>query len=216
MSRPGGRSASGVPGGKAGVPSDSETAQLESVAKWTLREAALREQLQRRMAQVEASRREEAELRQSLKLLEDAYSECRGERFDIISDFTRQYKSTLEELVRVVVQTDSTKTELSDQRELSSIALVETQKEKEHALSLLDRSLEEQARRISEMDEEFGLMLSEMKQRMEKKVREAAKAAQHAQGGGGGSDSDDSAEGEAVAGAAAGAGGGSRAAAAGH
>lgn len=210
----------GAPGSGDGIPSeqDAEIALLSTIAKWTLRESALREQLQKRASQVEASRREEKELRESLKLLSQAFEETRGERYDIVSDFTRQYKATLEELIRVVTTTESTITELNDQQELAKIALLETAKERDHFLALKDQEIDAQNKRIQEMDEEFHIMIDEMQRRMERKVADAVKAAKRAAsannnnsdpasgnvgGGGGGTgmqnsinDSDDDDEGE--------------------
>ena len=170
-------------------PAAEESQLLDTIAKWTLRESALRDQLARRQTQVEVSRREELELRESLRLLTQAFKECRAERYDIVSDFTRQYKATLEELIRVVTTTESTITELKDQQELARIALVETGKERDQFLSLKDREIEEQNKRITEMDEEFHIMIDEMQRRMEKKVADAVKAAKHAAADGLGSDS---------------------------
>jgi hypothetical protein len=180
-----------VPGstGNSDGPSETEIQQLNDIAKWTLRESALREQLQKRVSQVEASRREERELRESLNLLSQAFEESRGERYDIISDFTRQYKATTEELIRVVSTTQSTITELKDQQELAKIALTETERERDMFLAMKDKEIEEQNKRIAEMDEEFHIMIDEMQRRMEKKVADAVKAAKHAasvSGGGGG------------------------------
>jgi len=189
MARPAGRSGPARPG-QANQPSKAEVELLDNIAKWALRESALREQFSKRMSQVDASRREECELRESLRLLTDAYEECRKERYDIVSDFMRQYKATFELLIKVGATTHSTITELKDQQELARIALDETGKEKDHFLALKDKEIDEQSKRIEEMDEEFHIMLEEMQRRMEKKVADAVKAAKHAaQGEGGDGDS---------------------------
>jgi hypothetical protein len=178
--------------GKTGAAADEDTQLLDTIAKWTLREAALRDVLSRRVATVEASRREELELRESLRLLTRAFEDCRAERYDIVSDFTRQYKATLDELIRVVSTTERTVTELKDQQELERIALVQAGKERDHVLGIKDREIEEQNKRIAEMDEEFHLMLDEMRRRMQRRVADAVKAAKRAgEDGGFGAGDDD-------------------------
>jgi hypothetical protein len=128
------------------------------------------------MSEVAKSRLEEAELRENLRLLTEAFAECRGERFDIVSDFTRQHKATEDELIARCTILENTITDLKDQQELSRLALTETCKERDQFIAMKQREYDEQERRIKEMDEEFRQMLAETQHRMTERVNAAVKA----------------------------------------
>jgi hypothetical protein len=117
------------------------------------------------------TRGEEMELRESFKLLEGAFGEGRGERFDIVSDFTRQYKATEDELIARCTDLDNAITDLKDQQELAKLALMETQKERDHYIEMKEREYQEQDQRMAEMEDEFRVMLSETQGRMTDAVR---------------------------------------------
>jgi hypothetical protein len=142
----------------------------DEIVKATLREAALKAAYLRRMEDVAQCRAEEMELRESFRLLESAFGDARGERFDIISDFTRQHKATEDELIARCTVLDNTITDLKDQQELSKLALTETQKERDHYIAMKDREHEEQARKMKEMEEEFTVMLRDTQHKMTERV----------------------------------------------
>lgn len=142
----------------------------EEIIKTRLRLTALKSQLTNRMEEVATARAGEMELRQKHKELEDAFKEMVAERFDIISDFTRQHKATEDEMIARITILDSTITDLKDQKELSALALRETIKERDHYIALKQRECEEQERKMKEMEEEFAHMLSETQARMTERV----------------------------------------------
>ena len=92
------------------------------------------------------------------------------ERFDIISDFTRQHKATEDELIARITVLDSTITDLKDQKELSALAQKETEKERDHYIAMKQREFEEQAKKMKEMEEEFAIMLSDTQNKMTERV----------------------------------------------
>lgn len=145
--------------------------QLDAeIIRWTLRQSALKAQYMKRMEDVANCRAEEQELRESFQMLEDAFKEGRGERFDIVSDFTRQYKATEDELIARCTVLDNTITDLRDQQELSKLALTETQKERKHYIEKKDAEFKEQEEKMKQMDEEFQIMLSDTQNKMTERV----------------------------------------------
>jgi hypothetical protein len=142
----------------------------EETLRYTLRLEALKTAHMRRMEEVAATRAEERELRSSLQHLEGAFNEARGERFDIVSDFTRQYKATEDELIGRCTSLDNTITDLRDQQELAKLALAETEKERDHYIDLKEREIKEQDGRMKEMEEEFRVMLADTQNRMSDRV----------------------------------------------
>ena len=168
-------------------PPMTEAQLQEELVKANLRLAALKQQLAGRMEEVAAARAGEMELREKHSELEDAFKEMVNERFDIISDFTRQHKATEDELIARITILDSTITDLRDQKELSALALSETVKERDHYIALKQRECEDQDRKMREMEEEFAHMLSETQSRMTQRVE----ATLRSRVGGQGSDDDE-------------------------
>jgi hypothetical protein len=142
----------------------------EEIIRYTLREKALRQTYQARLDAVAETRGEEAELREAFRMLEQAFTEARGQRFDIISDFTRQYKATEDELIARCTDLDNAITDLKDQKELAALALTETVNELEHYTRLKNEEIDQQASRMKEMGEEFEDMLSETQNRMSEAI----------------------------------------------
>lgn len=142
----------------------------EEIVKATLRLNALKTIYMRRVEEVSEARAEEQELREKCKQLEEAFTEAMRERFDIISDFTRQHKATEDELIARITVLDSTITDLKDQKELSLLALKETEKERDHFIALKQREFEEQEKKMKEMEEEFAIMLNDTQNKMTERV----------------------------------------------
>ena len=142
----------------------------QDILKTNLRLKALQAVYVRRLEEVSESRAKEQELRERCKQLEEAYAESLRERFDIISDFTRQHKATEDELIARITVLDSTITDLKDQKELSALAQKETEKERDHYIAMKQREFEEQAKKMKEMEEEFAIMLSDTQNKMTERV----------------------------------------------
>eukprot|EP00672_Neobodo_designis_P019900 CAMPEP_0174853484 /NCGR_PEP_ID=MMETSP1114-20130205/28671_1 /TAXON_ID=312471 /ORGANISM="Neobodo designis, Strain CCAP 1951/1" /LENGTH=193 /DNA_ID=CAMNT_0016088139 /DNA_START=37 /DNA_END=618 /DNA_ORIENTATION=+ len=157
-----------MPAKKEVLPTGAELE--EEILRYTLRLEALKTSHMRRMEEVAQTRAEERELRSSLQHLESAFNEARGERFDIVSDFTRQYKATEDELIGRCTALDNTITDLRDQQELAKLALAETEKERDHYIELKEREIKEQDSRMKEMEEEFRVMLADTQNRMSDRV----------------------------------------------
>lgn len=148
----------------------SEDQLDDEIVKSTLRLNALKNVYMRRLEEVSDARSEEQELRERCKQLEDAYNEAMRERFDIISDFTRQHKATEDELIARITVLDSIITDLKDQKELSLLALKETEKERDHYIAMKQREFEEQEKKMKEMEEEFAIMLNDTQNKMTERV----------------------------------------------
>lgn len=142
----------------------------DEIVKATLRLNALKSVYMRRLEEVSDVRSEEQELRERCKQLEEAYTEAMRERFDIISDFTRQHKATEDELIARITVLDSIITDLKDQKELSVLALKETEKERDHYIAMKQREFEEQEKKMKEMEEEFAIMLNDTQNKMTDRV----------------------------------------------
>ena len=142
----------------------------EELAKAKLRLQALKGAFQTRMEEVASSRAGEMELASKLEELQDAYKDLMTERFDIVSDFTRQHKATEDELIARITLLDSTITDLKDQKELSTLALRETIKERDHYIALKQREYEEQEKKMREMEAEFTHMLADTQNKMTDRV----------------------------------------------
>ena len=143
----------------------------EEILKMKLKEQALREHVVKRRQSVAAARAQEYELRESYRLLAEAFQAAKTERFDIISDFTRQHKATEEELITRCTVLDNTITDLQDQQELSRFAVAETEKERNHIILAKEKELEEQMAKLTEMQEGFRLMLAETQAKMRESLR---------------------------------------------
>ena len=148
----------------------SEEELEEEILRWKLRERALSTLFIKRMEEVDGARAEEEELRLKCQQLSEAYGEAKQERFDIISDFTRQHKAIEDELIARITVLDSTITDLRDQKELSILALKETEKEREQYIAQKQREFEEQEKKMKEMDNEFHIMLSDTQNKMTERV----------------------------------------------
>lgn len=149
----------------------------DEILKASLREKALKTVYMKRMEEVAQCRSEEMELREAFRLLEEAFIDGRQERFDIISDFTRQYKATEDALIGRCTELDNMITDLKDQQELSRLALTETERERDHYSKLKDDEYEDQDKKMKDMEEEFKVMLSVTQDRMTTKVENAMNAA---------------------------------------
>ena len=155
---------------KKGAEVMTEDQVNEELAKAKLRLQALKGAFQTRMEEVASSRAGEMELASKLEELQDAYKDLMTERFDIVSDFTRQHKATEDELIARITLLDSTITDLKDQKELSTLALRETIKERDHYIALKQREYEEQEKKMREMEAEFTHMLADTQNKMTDRV----------------------------------------------
>ena len=148
----------------------TEDQLAEEITKATLRLNALKSIYVRRLEEVSDARAEEQELREKCKQLEEAYDDVVRERFDIISDFTRQHKATEDELIAHITVLDSTITDLRDQKELSLFALRETENERNQYLEAKQREFAEQEKKMKEMEDEFAVMLTQTQNKMTERV----------------------------------------------
>lgn len=133
----------------------------EETGRWTLREKALRNLYIRKQLEVVNARREEEELRENLRLLEEAFGEARSERFDIVSDFTRQLKATEDILVSECTELDTQITDLKDQQDVQNLTLEQTVLARDQYIQHKEQEYQEQETRMKQMEEEFRLMLAE-------------------------------------------------------
>ena len=158
-------------------PLPTEAEADDNILKAELRLKALKTMWQNRRQEAAAAREEEDELRTKCNQLEEAFQEAKRERFDIISDFTRQFKATEDELIAYITLLDSSIADLKDQQELSKLALEETRNERDHFISMKEKEYEEQERKMKEMEEEFKLMLNETQNKMTERIETTMRVA---------------------------------------
>ena len=118
---------------------------------------------------------EEQELRERLEQLQADYAAQKNERYDIISDFTRQNKNMQDELIVRINDLESTICNLKDQLELSKIALDEIRNEKDQQIKQKEREIAEQAEKMEDMSQEFHSMLKETLEKMNERIDEKHK-----------------------------------------
>jgi predicted phage tail protein len=153
----------------------------EILRKKQMQLESLERQLIHRTEESDLARAEEQELREKCEQLQRDYDAVQMERFDIISDFTRQHKSMQDELIARITVLENTICDLKDQLELSRIALDETRKEKDQIIAQKDKEIAEQEQKMAEMTDEFHEMLKntldKMSERIEHTIKSTAKAA---------------------------------------
>eukprot|EP00164_Ancoracysta_twista_P003897 GFYU01005224.1.p1 GENE.GFYU01005224.1~~GFYU01005224.1.p1 ORF type:complete len:198 (+),score=86.75 GFYU01005224.1:213-806(+) len=114
------------------------------------------------------------ELRQRVLEYDTLFDNERSTTFDITSDMTRQYKAMQEELLGRINVLENTIAELTDQLELSRIALEETKKEKDQIIALKEAEIAEQKQKMEDMAAEFGEMLKETLDKMGDRIELAS------------------------------------------
>ena len=119
--------------------------------------------------------REEQELRERMCQLQADYSAQKNERYDIISDFTRQNKNMQDELIVRINDLESTICNLKDQLELSKIALDEIRHERDQQIKQKEREIGEQSEKMEDMSQEFHAMLKETLEKMNERIDEKHK-----------------------------------------
>eukprot|EP01002_Notosolenus_urceolatus_P007152 NODE_2904_length_1017_cov_18.764463_g2429_i0.p1 GENE.NODE_2904_length_1017_cov_18.764463_g2429_i0~~NODE_2904_length_1017_cov_18.764463_g2429_i0.p1 ORF type:complete len:258 (+),score=49.69 NODE_2904_length_1017_cov_18.764463_g2429_i0:170-943(+) len=131
---------------------------------------ALERHLVERTEEMHSARREEAELREKVDTLNYDFQMTQKQRFDIISDFTRQHKSMQDELIQRISVLENTISELRDQLELSKVALEETRKDKDQVIEQKNKEIAEQESKMTQMAQEFADMLKETLDKMSERI----------------------------------------------
>eukprot|EP00760_Papus_ankaliazontas_P009302 PhM_4_TR14006/c0_g1_i1/m.13409 len=142
----------------------------ELLTKSALRVEALEATLQDHVRELRSAHSEEQELHAKCSELEKDYDAVKQERFDVISDFTRQYKGVQDGLVGRLTQLENTMTDLRDQLDLSKLALSETTREKDQYLAQKEKEIQEQEEKMKEMAKEFDQMLAETLEKMSDRI----------------------------------------------
>eukprot|EP01064_Diplonema_japonicum_P000154 TRINITY_DN10099_c1_g1_i4.p1 TRINITY_DN10099_c1_g1~~TRINITY_DN10099_c1_g1_i4.p1 ORF type:complete len:235 (+),score=83.22 TRINITY_DN10099_c1_g1_i4:733-1437(+) len=148
------------------------------ISRANLKKECLEEEyVVRRNLRTEAHQ-EEQELRERKEQLEADYKAQKDERYDIISDFTRQNKSMQDELIIRINDLESTICDLKDQLELSKIALHEIKNDKDQQIKQKEKEIDEQAEKMEDMSQEFHAMLQETLEKMNERIDEKHKDSQ--------------------------------------
>eukprot|EP00756_Hemistasia_phaeocysticola_P038722 Hpha_TRINITY_DN16778_c0_g1::TRINITY_DN16778_c0_g1_i1::g.77519::m.77519 len=142
----------------------------------------LQEAYMRRKQASEEAHAEEQELREKRDQLRQDYQNLKDERYDIISDFTRQNKSMQDALIVRINDLESTICDLKDQLELSKIALEEIKNDKDQQIKQKDKEINDQSDRMDDMAREFEAMLKDTLDKMSERIDEKKKSDE--QGGG--------------------------------
>eukprot|EP01006_Ploeotia_vitrea_P030993 TRINITY_DN63314_c0_g1_i1.p1 TRINITY_DN63314_c0_g1~~TRINITY_DN63314_c0_g1_i1.p1 ORF type:complete len:190 (+),score=38.39 TRINITY_DN63314_c0_g1_i1:86-655(+) len=137
---------------------------------------SLERQFMQRTEDMQLSRTYEQELREKSEQLGRDYENAQKERFDIISDFTRQHKSMQDELIARITILENTICDLKDQLELSRIALEETRKDKDQIIAQKDKEIAEQDQKMVEMSDEFEEMLKETLEKMSERIEKTVQS----------------------------------------
>jgi len=144
----------------------------EILLKSQIRVESLEATLAQHVKDLRVAHTEEEELRQKCVQLENDYLAVKQERFDVISDFTRQHKALQDELVGRLTHLENTITDLNDQLDLSKLALSETKKEKDQYIAQREKEIQDQEEKMKEMEAEFEQMVKETLESMSKKISE--------------------------------------------
>eukprot|EP01063_Lacrimia_lanifica_P012238 TRINITY_DN1885_c0_g3_i1.p1 TRINITY_DN1885_c0_g3~~TRINITY_DN1885_c0_g3_i1.p1 ORF type:complete len:257 (+),score=142.44 TRINITY_DN1885_c0_g3_i1:84-773(+) len=145
------------------------------ISRATIKKECLEEEyLVRKQMRIDAHR-EEQEMRERRDQLEVDYSAQKQERYDIISDFTRQNKSMTDELIIRINDLENTISNLRDQLELSRVALVQMKEEKDQQIKQKEKEINEQAEKMEDMSQEFQSMLNETLEKMNERIDEKHK-----------------------------------------
>eukprot|EP01065_Artemidia_motanka_P050768 TRINITY_DN8751_c3_g1_i1.p1 TRINITY_DN8751_c3_g1~~TRINITY_DN8751_c3_g1_i1.p1 ORF type:complete len:274 (+),score=111.01 TRINITY_DN8751_c3_g1_i1:64-885(+) len=168
-------------------PGHPYTANYQELLEFRKERAALRveclqEAYMRRKSASEWAHAEEQELREKRDQLRTDYQNLKDERYDIISDFTRQNKSMQDELIVRINDLESTICDLKDQLELSKIALEEIKNDKDQQIKQKDKEINEQSDKMDDMAREFEMMLHDTLEKMSERIDEKKKD-DHADGG---------------------------------
>eukprot|EP01059_Diplonema_ambulator_P020691 TRINITY_DN3455_c0_g1_i2.p1 TRINITY_DN3455_c0_g1~~TRINITY_DN3455_c0_g1_i2.p1 ORF type:complete len:223 (+),score=96.96 TRINITY_DN3455_c0_g1_i2:19-687(+) len=148
------------------------------IARATLKKECLEEEYIIRRDKRVAAHQEEQELRERKEQLEADFKAQQEERYDIISDFTRQNKSMQDELIIRINDLESTICDLKDQLELSKIALDEIKNDKDQQIKQKEKEINEQAEKMEDMSQEFHAMLQETLEKMNERIDEKHKDSQ--------------------------------------
>eukprot|EP00667_Euglena_gracilis_P020274 EG_transcript_21926 len=149
----------------------------EILLKTQLQIESLERQFVQRTEEMTQARVEEQELREKCDQLQQDYESTQKERFDIISDFTRQHKAMQDELIARITVLENTICDLKDQLELSRIALEETKKDKDLVIAQKDKEIVEQEQKMTEMAEEFEQMLKDTLEKMSERIESTVQGA---------------------------------------
>eukprot|EP00668_Euglena_longa_P011356 GGOE01013753.1.p1 GENE.GGOE01013753.1~~GGOE01013753.1.p1 ORF type:complete len:236 (-),score=115.15 GGOE01013753.1:80-703(-) len=149
----------------------------EILLKTQMQIESLERQFVQRTEEMTQARIEEQELREKCEQLQQDYDSTQKERFDIISDFTRQHKAMQDELIARITVLENTICDLKDQLELSRIALEETKKDKDLIISQKDKEITEQEQKMAEMAEEFEQMLKDTLEKMSERIENTVQGA---------------------------------------
>ncbi|KAJ9439072.1 hypothetical protein DIPPA_25270 [Diplonema papillatum] len=150
------------------------------IARATLRKECLEEEYVIRKNNRLTAHQQEQELRERRDQLQVDYKTQKDERYDIISDFTRQNKSMQDELIIRINDLESTICDLKDQLELSKIALDEIISEKDQTIKQKEKEINEQSEKMEDMSQEFHAMLQETLEKMNERIDEKHKGADRA------------------------------------
>uniref|UniRef100_A0A7S1HXZ2 Dynein regulatory complex protein 12 n=1 Tax=Eutreptiella gymnastica TaxID=73025 RepID=A0A7S1HXZ2_9EUGL len=151
--------------------------QEEIFLKTQMQIESMERQFVQRTEEMTQARTEEGELREKCEQLETDYENTQKERFDIISDFTRQHKAMQDELITRITVLENTICDLKDQLELSRIALEETRKDKDQIIAQKDKEIIEQEQKMVEMADEFEEMLKDTLQKMSERIENTVQTA---------------------------------------
>jgi len=180
-------------GGAPGAPYDvNAPAVLDfKTERSTIKVKCLEEAYTRRQQASRDAHREERELRDKRNQLRDDYHNLKDERYDIISDFTRQNKSMQDALIGRINELESTICDLKDQLELSKIALEEIKNDKDQQIKQKNKEITDQSDRMDDMAREFEAMLKDTLEKMSERIDEKKKSDEQGGGDEGGEEEDE-------------------------
>lgn len=136
----------------------------DEIGVLTARLEALKNVYLSRIESLAIHKKEEANLKMTLQQRESLLEDKRADRVDILTDFTRYYKVEEAELIKKIATLDSSLTSLQVERAKLQEELDATAVTQERRIKSKRTEIDTLSSRISDMEKEFTVMLSDIKQ----------------------------------------------------
>eukprot|EP00741_Cyanophora_paradoxa_P003427 tig00000704_g3330.t1 len=155
---------------KDDAPGEMELTPEEKYERAVLKIESLERELVARNEQMLRAVAAQNELRQRVLEYHRDFEAEKQNTLEITADMTRQYKAMQETLMAKNNQLEAKIAELTDQLELSKVALDELKREKDGIIVQKEKKIAEQRQKMEEMAMEFGDMLKEILDKMSQRI----------------------------------------------
>nr|CCC92349.1 conserved hypothetical protein [Trypanosoma congolense IL3000] len=133
----------------------------DDITKARLRLAALETVYMGRLSEITSLKQNRDELKAKFEKLEEEVNSMSQERLDILTDFTRQYKTEEKAMIAVATKIDEKLNQLAEEKIVLTEELKRAKMESEAAIALVRAECETLNSRIADMEKEFdGIMIT--------------------------------------------------------